>query len=297
MIIGEGASAPPKDLVKDSTDATFMADVVEASKTQPVIVDFWAPWCGPCRQLGPTLERVVNAAKGAVKMVKVNIDENPAYAGQLRVQSIPAVFAFKDGKPVDAFLGAKPESEVKAFVDRLSGPPEPSQIDQLHELATESLKLGDLGGAAQAFAQILQADPENLKAIAGLARVYLTGGDPDNAVALLKMVPEGAKDADIDALRTALKFVEDAPADLAPFESAVANSPKDHAARLALAKALAGHGRLEEAIDHLLTIIAADREWNEGAARAVLLAVFDAAGQASEITKAGRKRLSSILYS
>jgi len=298
MIIGETASAsPPKDLVKDATDQTFMKDVVEASKEQPVIVDFWAPWCGPCRQLGPVLERVVNAAKGAVKMVKVNIDENPAYAGQLRVQSIPAVFAFKDGKPVDAFLGARPESDVKAFIDRLAGPPPASQTDQLFEMAAESLKLNDLGGAAQAYAQILQGDPENVKAIAGLARVYLTGGDPQNAAELLKMAPAGAKDPELDSLRSAMKFVEDAPADLTPFERAVENSPNDHSARLALAKALAGHGALDEAVDHLLKIIAADREWNDGAAKAVLLTVFDAAGQNSEITKAGRRRLSSILYS
>lgn len=296
MIIGEAAAAP-KDLIKDTTDASFTADVLEASKTQPVIVDFWAPWCGPCRQLGPVLEKAVTGAKGAVKMVKVNIDENPAFAGQLRVQSIPAVFAFKDGKPVDAFMGAQPESQIKAFIDRLSGPPEPSQIDQLLSLAADSMKLNDIGGAAQAYAQILQADPENVKAIVGLSRCYLLGGDPENAVELMKMLPEGAKDPEIDSLRAALALVEDAPADLTVFEHAVENSPADHAARLALAKALAGHGRLEDAVDHLLTIIKADREWNDGAARAVLLNVFDAAGQGSDITKAGRRRLSSLLYS
>jgi putative thioredoxin len=298
MIIGETASAsPPKDLVKDATDATFMKDVVEASKDQPVIVDFWAPWCGPCRQLGPVLERVVNASKGAVKMVKVNIDENPAYAGQLRVQSIPAVFAFKDGRPVDAFMGARPESDVKAFIDRLAGPPPASAVDQLLEMAAESLKLNDLGGAAQAFAQILQSDPENVKAIVGLARVYLMGGDPQNAAELLKMLPEGAKDPELDSLRAAMKFVEDAPEDLTAFERAVQNSPDDHSARLAYAKALAGYGRLDEAVDHLLHIIGAEREWNGGAARAVLLSIFDAAGQTSEVTKSGRRRLSAILYS
>jgi putative thioredoxin len=302
MIFGDTASAsaappPPKDLIKDATDASFMADVVEASKEQPVIVDFWAPWCGPCRQLGPALEKVVNAAKGAVKMVKVNIDENPAYAGQLRVQSIPAVFAFKDGRPVDGFMGARPESEIKAFIDRLAGPPPASAVDQLLDLAAESLKLNDLGGAAQAYAQILQADPENVKAIVGLARVYLNGGDAQNAAELLKMVPEGVKDPDLESLRAAMKFVEDAPDDLTVFERAVQNSPGDHASRLALAKALAGHGHLDEAVDHLLQIIAADREWNGGAARAVLLSIFDAAGQTSETTKAGRRRLSSILYS
>ena len=296
MIIGE-ASAPAKDLVKDATDASFMADVVEASKTQPVIVDFWAPWCGPCRTLGPMLEKVVKAAGGAVKMVKVDIDKNPAYAGQLRVQSIPAVFAFKDGKPVDAFMGAQPESQIKAFIDRLAGPPEPSDSDNLLSLAAESMKLNDIGGAAQAFAQVLQMEPQNLKAIVGLARCYLLGGDPENAVELLKMAPADAKDADLDSLRAALKFVEEAPEDLTVFERAVANSPNDHAARLTLAKALAGHGRLDDAIAELLTIIRADRDWNDGAARAVLLNVFDAAGQASETTKAGRRQLSSLLFS
>ena len=296
MIIGE-ASAPPKDLIKDATDASFMDDVVEASKTQPVIVDFWAPWCGPCRTLGPMLEKAVKAANGAVKMVKVDIDKNPAYAGQLRVQSIPAVFAFKDGKPVDAFMGAQPESQIKAFIDRLGGPPAASDVDKLLAMATDSLKLNDIGGAAQAYAQILQLDPTNLKAIVGMARAYLVGGDPHNAVEILKMAPEGAKDADLDSLRAALKFVEEAPEDLTVFERAVENSPNDHAARLTLAKGLAGHGRLDEAIDELLKIIRADREWNGGAARAVLLSVFDAAGQSSETTKAGRRQLSSILFS
>src|ERR1700741_267986 len=177
-LIGETQGAPgpaPADLIKDATDASFMADVVEASKETPVIVDFWATWCGPCRQLGPALEKAVVAAQGAVKLVKVDIDQNPAYAGQLRVQSIPAVFAFVDGRPVDGFMGALPESQVKDFVDKLAklGKGGPSPVDEVLALAKESLELGDMGGAAQAYAQVLQADPKNPKALGGLAKVYL----------------------------------------------------------------------------------------------------------------------------
>src|SRR5579859_3523084 len=182
-LIGETAGPAPADIIKDATDASFIADVVEASKAQPVIVDFWAPWCGPCRQLGPALEKAVTAAKGKVKLVKVDIDKNPTYAGQLRVQSIPAVFAFVDGRPVDGFMGALPESEVRAFVDKLakSAKGGPSPVDELLKLARESLEVGDMGGAAQAFAQILQADPQNAKALGGLAKVYMTTGDSERA--------------------------------------------------------------------------------------------------------------------
>ena len=298
-LIGETTSKPAGDIIKDGTDASFMADVIEASQVQPVIVDFWATWCGPCRQLGPALERVVTAAKGAVKLVKIDIDKNPAFAGQLRVQSIPAVFAFVDGQPVDGFMGAVPESQLKAFVDRLAkgGGGADDGLDEILALGRESLELGDLGGAAQAYAQVLQHDPENVKALGGLARVYVAGGEPDRAREILEMAPADVKDPDLDSVRAALALAADAPADVREFQDRLAADPGDHAARLELAKALAAHGRLEDAVDNLLTIIEADREWNEEAARKQLLVVFEAAGQMSEIAKQGRRRLSAILFS
>ena len=297
-MLGEtSAAAAPANLIKDSTDAAFMADVIEASRIQPVIVDFWATWCGPCKQLGPALEKAVIAAKGAVKLVKVDVDKNPAIAAQLRVQSIPTVYAFVDGQPVDGFMGAVPDSQLKAFIDRLTGPAAPSDLDEVLAMAAESLQLGDVGGAAQAFAQALQLDPENLKAIAGLARCYLTGGDAERAREVLAMAPEGAKDPELDGVRAALALAEEAPSDIAPFERRLAKDAGDHEARLELARAMAGHGRLDEAVDQLLRIIEIDRDWNDGAARAQLLKVFEAAGYGSETAKRGRRRLSSILFS
>ena len=297
-LIGETAAGPaPADLIKDGSDAGFMADVVEASKTQPVIVDFWAPWCGPCKQLGPALERAVTAAKGAVKLVKIDIDKHPAYAGQLRVQSIPAVFAFDGGRPVDAFMGAVPESEVKAFVGRLAKSAGASEIDELLAQAKESLELNDLGGAAQGFAQVLHLAPDNVAAIGGLARCYLLGGDAERAQEVVDMAPAGAKNADLDSVRAALALAALGASETAPLEAAVAANPNDHQARFDLAEALAGQGDLAAAADHLLTIIDRDRDWNEGAARTRLLTVFEAAGFASEVARQGRKRLSAILFS
>jgi putative thioredoxin len=297
-LIGETAGKPAGDIIKDGTDASFMADVIEASKIQPVIVDFWATWCGPCRQLGPALEKAVAAAKGAVKLVKVDIDKNPAFAGQLRVQSIPAVFAFVDGRPVDGFMGALPDSQVQQFVDRLAQQGGAGAgLDDLLALARESMELGDLGGAAQAYAQVLQEDPQNLKALGGLARVYMAGGDAERAREILEMAPPDAKDPDLDGVRAALALAEEAPSDTAEFERRLAADPDDHEARLELAKALAGHGRMEQAVDHLLTIIERDRAWNDEAARKQLLTVFEAAGPVSEVAKQGRRRLSAILFS
>ncbi|HQP21308.1 MAG TPA: thioredoxin domain-containing protein, partial [Phenylobacterium sp.] len=239
-LIGETQS--PDDLIKDGTDASFIADVIEASKETPVIVDFWATWCGPCRQLGPSIEKNVLAAKGKVKLVKIDIDQNPQFAGQLRVQSIPAVFAFVGGRPVDGFMGALPDSQVKQFVDRIAGQAPANATDELLAMAKESLDIGDVGGAAQAYAQVLQGEPDNVKAIGGLARCYLAGGDAERAAEVAAMAPEGAKDADLDSVRAALALAEEGPSEVGEFEQRLARDAGDHEARFEIAKALAARG-------------------------------------------------------
>ncbi len=296
-MIGGSDLVTPKDLIKDGTDAGFAADVLDESRKQPVIVDFWATWCGPCRQLGPALEKAVLAAKGAVKLVKIDTDKNPRIAGQLRVQSIPTVYAFVDGRPVDGFTGALPDSQIKAFIDRLTGPPEEGELEHLLALGTESMRLGDTGGAAQAYAEALQLDPQNVKALAGLARVYLTTGEIDQARQIVGMAPPDSQDPDLQGVRSALELAADAPADLRGLEDRLAKNGGDHEARFELAGALAGRGRLDLAADHLLHIVEQDREWNEQAARKQLLKVFEAAGPTSDVAKNGRRRLSAILFS
>ena len=300
-MLGDMSGTATDELAKNGSDAGFMADVVEESRRRPVIVDFWAPWCGPCRQLTPVLEKVVKSAGGAVRLVKINIDENPAVAGQLRVQSIPAVYAFSGGQPVDGFLGALPESEVKAFIGRLLGPGEEddgeSDLEALLAVGAEDLAAGDLGGAGQAFAQVLQLDPKNLKAIAGLARCYLNGGDVERAGEVAAMAPADAKDPELAAVRAALALAEQAQGETAEFETRLAANADDHEARLELATILAGRGDLQAAMDHLLLIIEKDRAWNDDAARKQLLTVFEAAGPGSDIAKSGRRRLSSLLFS
>jgi putative thioredoxin len=299
-LIGETTAAsmasPPADLIKEGSDAGFMADVIEASKTQPVIVDFWATWCGPCKQLTPSIEKAVRAAQGKVKLVKIDVDKNPVFAGQLRVQSIPTVYAFVDGKPVDAFMGAVPDSQLKAFIDKLLAFAPASEIDEILAYAKEALDAGDTGGAAQAYAEALQLEPENLVAIGGLARCYLAGGDVERAGEVAAMAPANAKNADLESVRAALTLAAAAPADASGAEAKLAANPDDHEARFDYAKALAAGGKLQQAADQLLDLVARDREWNEGAARAQLLTVFEAAGPMSDVARQGRKRLSSILF-
>ena len=299
-MLGGAPTTTPGDLIKDGSDAGFMADVIEASRTTPVIVDFWATWCGPCRQLTPALEKAVTAAKGAVRLVKIDVDKNPRFAEQLRVQSIPTVYAFVDGRPVDGFMGALPESQIKAFIDRATkagGGEGESEADALLGLAQESLALGDVAGAAEAYAQALQLEPGHPKAIAGLARAYLTGGDAERARKTLALAPPEARDPDLDSVRAALELAAEAPSELAPFERRLQANPDDHEARLELAKALAGQGRLDEAVDELLALFARDRDWNEQAARKQLVKIFEAAGPASDVAKTGRRRLSSLMFS
>jgi putative thioredoxin len=301
---GNAPSEPANsgDLVKDSTDASFVADVVDTSKTTPVIVDFWAPWCGPCRQLGPTIERVVKAAKGAVKLVKINIDENPAIAGQLQVKSIPAVFAFKNGQPVDGFMGAQPESQIKAFVDRLSGESDAGEeADAMVARAKDALSIGDTGGAAQDFAGALQIDPQNIGALAGMARCYLLSDDIEGAKGLLADLDDKAKDnADVKSVLAAIALAqkgEEQSVDNAALEEKIKSNPDDLEARYALAEALSATGDMESAAKHLFYSIERDKDWNDMAARKLLLTLFEAAGASSKFAIKGRKRLSTLLFS
>jgi len=291
------AAAAP---IKDATTATFMQDVVDASAQIPVIVDFWAPWCGPCKQLGPLLEKVVTEANGAVRLVKVDIDQSPEVAQSLRVQSIPAVFAFKNGQPVDGFVGALPESQIRAFVAKLVGGPVESPIAQALEQAKALVEGGELGAASALFNQILSQEPGNPGALAGLARCYLATDNADKARQLLADLDDAQRaDPDVASVLSALDLAEQGAEAGAPdeLEARVAADANDHQARFDLAVALYGAGQRERAIDALLEIVRRDREWNDQAARKQLLKFFDAMGATDPLTLSGRRGLSSILFS
>ncbi len=297
---GEGSASGP--YIKDSSIDTFAADVLDASRTVPVIVDFWAPWCGPCKQLGPALEKAVNEAKGAVRLVKINIDENPEIAQQLRVQSIPTVYAFRDGQPVDGFMGAIPESQIRTFVQQLTGGHGGhDHAEEVLAAAEEAFNAGDVGMAAQAYAHVLQDEPGHPKAVAGLARCYLKSGDLERAKTTLQLVrPDGAGDEAIRAIEAELKLREQAASQAGETDVLRAKleaDPKDHQARYDLAMALDGAGDRDGALDELLEIVRRDRKWNEDAARKHLVTLFEAMGPADPRTIDARRKLSSILFS
>ena len=300
----EAGNASPH--IKDSGLATFAADVLEASREVPVIVDFWAPWCGPCKQLGPVLEKAVSEAGGTVRLVKVNIDENPEIAQQLRIQSIPAVFAFKDGQPVDGFMGALPESQVKAFVGGLAGADHghggAEHAEEVLAMAAEAFAAGDIGTAAQAYGHVLQDDPGNPKAVAGLAGCYLKSGDIERARTTLQLVrPDGASDEAIRAVEAELKLRESANqaprGEIEVLRAKLAADANDHQARFDLAQALDAGGDREAALEELLEIVKRDRKWNDDGARKHIVTLFEAMGPTDPRTLAARRRLSALLFS
>ncbi|MGJ4880260.1 MULTISPECIES: thioredoxin [unclassified Bradyrhizobium] len=304
-IVEQGGGPAPQvpDLIKDTTTQSFVKDVIEESKRQPVLIDFWAPWCGPCKQLTPILEKAVKAAKGKVKLVKMNIDEHPAIPGQMGIQSIPAVIAFVGGRPADGFMGAVPESQVAAFIEKITkgvpGAGEPDIAEILKE-AEAVLAEGDAAGAAEIYAEVLAIDAANIPAIAGLAKCQVELGAIDEAKQTLAMVPDSKRsDSAVSAVQAAIDLAEQAQS-LGPvgeLEQKVAANPLDHQARFDLATALNAAGKRKEATDQLLEIVKRDRKWNEDGARKQLVQFFEAWGGADEATIEGRKRLSTILFS
>ena len=296
---GDTATAAADGLIKDVTTQTFMKDVIEESKRQPVLVDFWAPWCQPCKQLTPILEKTVRAAKGKVKLGKMNIDEHPAIPGQMGIQSIPAVIAFVNGQPADGFMGALPESQVTAFLERLTKGKIGGEGDDLLKAADAALAEGDAAGAAQIYAQVLAQEADNVRALAGLARCYVETGALEQGKQTLAMVPESKRnDPAVAAARAALEVAEQAASlgPIAELEKRVAADPLDHQARYDLALALNAKGRRKDAVDHLIEIVRRNRKWNDDGARKQLVQLFEAWGPTDEATVEGRKRLSSILF-
>jgi putative thioredoxin len=302
-MLQQAQTATADAVVKDVTTQTFVKDVIEESKRQPVVVDFWAPWCGPCKQLAPVLEKAVKAAKGKVKLVKMNIDDHPTIfqqlAQQLGVQSIPAVIAFADGRPIDGFMGALPENQVVAFLERLTKDSIGGEAQDLLNAADAALAEGDAAGAAEIYSHVLAEDGANVPALAGLARSYVATGALEQARQTLAMVPDGKQnDAAVAAARAAVELAEQAksigPVD--ELERKVVANPLDHQARFDLAVALNGTGRRAEALDHLIAIVKRDRKWNDDGARKQLVQFFDAWGPTDEATIEGRRKLSSILF-
>lgn len=297
-----GAASAAQGVIKDGTSASFAKDVIEASRDALVLVDFWAAWCGPCKQLTPILEKVVASYGGKVRLVKINTDEHPAVAGQLRIQSLPTVYAFRDGRPLDGFMGAQPESQVRTFIDRLMGDDADGEADiaGVLESAEAALDEGDLQGAAEAFAAVLQEDQQNAQALAGLARCYLISGDTARAEQTLALVPpDKQSSAPVQSARAALDLAKLAGEqdNSAELEERLAANPADHQTRFDLAVALAARGKKGPALEHLLDLVRRDRNWNEQAARKQLVQLFDAWGPKDEFTIDGRRRLSSILFS
>ena len=297
-LIGQ-TSAKPNEVIESSTQ-TFVGDVIEASMNDPVIVDFWAPWCEPCKTLGPILEKVVNATQGKVKLVKVDIDKNQEIAMQMRIQSIPAVFAFKNGQPVDGFVGAQSESQIKSFVERLSGPIGPTPVEQALSQAEQALEEEDYSSATNMYAQVLKHAPDNPSAIAGMARGLLGSGDVKGAEEILAAIDDSlSKNALIEGARAAVELSKNSEesGDVNELRNHLSNNENDHQSRYELAVAQYAKGFNEEAIDELLEIIRRDRKWNDDAARQMLLKIFEALGSNHELSSNGRRKLSAVLFS
>ena len=299
-LLKSGAGAGGVSVIKDSSTAGFATDVIEASKSALVLVDFWAAWCGPCKQLTPVLEKVVKSYGGKVQLVKINTDEHPAISGQLRIQSLPTVYAFRDGRPLDGFQGAQTESHIRAFIDRMMAGDAEAAVDAVLAAGEEALEAGDLQGAAEAYAAVLQDDQQNVAAIAGLANCYLKSGDTERAKQMLTLVPEAAREtASIKSVEAALELaaLANKPDERQALQARLAANPADHAARFDLAVAMAARGDKAEALDHLLEIVRRDRKWNDDGARKQLVQLFEAWGPKDPLTDEGRRRLSSILFS